>query len=272
MKKLLPIYLILSVLFFSCVQEQEQEDAGFKIEDNTAYIEWTGDNAVANELVFHGMRHYNNIEWGRAYAFFEKSLEYDSTLFASHNMLAFLSKQGWKRDGHVEKAKRFVEGKNESSNLFVSIHDIPRDSNFQISRHKVWEKMHEVTPEGSFIHFWYAFTKPTVDEKIAEMEVVLEKFKNAESPYEHVLNALGYMYYNKGDKEKSKSLFEEYVDMYPSANSYDSMAEYYLKEDSLQLAVKYYTMATEYYPFFLNANNKLREIREMRVKSRDSEK
>ena len=46
-----------------------------------------------------------------------------------------------------------------------------------------------------------------------------------------IINVLGYFYYNQGDKEKSKSLFEEYIDLHPNGyNSYDSMGEFYYNE------------------------------------------
>ena len=74
-------------------------------------------------------------------------------------------------------------------------------------------------------------------------------------------NLLGYFYYNIGDKEKSKSLFEEYLELYPNGyNSYDSMGEFYYNEGDFESAKDYYGKAVENFFAASSANGKLREL------------
>ena len=60
-------------------------------------------------------------------------------------------------------------------------------------------------------------------------------------PYpEDLFNGLGYMYTQMGQKEKAKMFFELGVKYYPgSANTYDSMAEFYEAENDFKLALKF---------------------------------
>ena len=59
--------------------------------EKTLYIEWFGENEMANNMVMSGMNHFNNIEFEKSFVFFEKSIALDSTLFASHAMLTAFS-------------------------------------------------------------------------------------------------------------------------------------------------------------------------------------
>ena len=76
-----------------------------------------------------------------------------------------------------------------------------------------------------------------------------------------IINTLGYFYYDLGDKEKAKSLFEEYIELYPNGyNSYDSMGEFYYNEGDMENAMKFYTKAKEMYPSAVSANTMIGEI------------
>ena len=59
-------------------------------------------------------------------------------------------------------------------------------------------------------------------------------------------------------KEKAKSLFEEYIELYPNGyNPYDSMGEFYYNEGDLENAKLYYSKAVEKYYAATTANGRL---------------
>ena len=118
--------------------------------------------------------------------------------------------------------------------------------------------MREMEPKGKLIHFYYAFTIPGLDNKIEAMESLLAELRDGIGDSESlsvtgdnsymiapIINVLGYYYYGKGDKEKSKSLFEEYISLYPegynpvnfSIDNVDSMGEFYYNEGDMDLRV-----------------------------------
>ena len=163
-KIIMSFVLVFSFFISSCEQAEEGN-----------YIQWGSENEMANDLIFKGMFHYYNVEWDMALSYFKAAVDYDSTSFASYVMLAWMTPAGELRDEHIAKAKKYVQGKNETSNLFVSILDLQSGEGLRERRHKVWSKMHEIEPRGNFIHNYYAWTKPTVDERIAEYELLLEK-------------------------------------------------------------------------------------------------
>ena len=76
-----------------------------------------------------------------------------------------------------------------------------------------------------------------------------------------IINTLGYFYYNIGNKEEAKNLFEEYLILYPDGyNSYDSMGEFYYNEGDMENALKFYKKAKEMYPAATSANMMIEEI------------
>ena len=76
-----------------------------------------------------------------------------------------------------------------------------------------------------------------------------------------IVNVLGYFYYGISDKEKAKSLFEEYIELYPSGyNPYDSMGEFYYNEGDLENAKLFYSKAVEKYYAATVANGRLSEL------------
>ena len=76
-----------------------------------------------------------------------------------------------------------------------------------------------------------------------------------------IVNTLGYFYYNIGNKEEAKNLFEEYLNLYPDGyNSYDSMGEFYYNEGDMENALKFYKKAKEMYPAATSANMMIEEI------------
>ena len=257
-KKIIPAFLFLTILTISCNKTSDATDG--------KYIQWSGENEVANAMVGKGIFHFLNIEREKAYSFFAGSLEVDSTLFASHVVLAWLTPNGEADEMHKSKARELVKGKNENSNLMVSLFDInlPAGEERRAKRHEIWSKMHEIEPDGRFIHYYYAITKPTSQERIDELEVLLDNNKNSGSWYAHILNMLGYLHYGEDEKASAKSYFDKYLEAYPEGyNPPDSMGEFYFNEKEYETALKYYENALDKYPFSVPATNKVKEINEL---------
>ncbi len=226
------------------------------------YIEWRSDNEIADAMVMKGLFHFVNIERQIAYTYFKGSLDYDSTLFGSHVILAWLTPQGDERKMHQDKARELVKNKNETSKLFVSLFDVPLGEGVRARRHELWSKMHGIEPDGGFIHWYYALTKPTPEERISELEVLLAK-ENHTLGTGHILNNLGYINYAVGNKTKAKSYFDEYIKLYPTgSNPYDSMGEYYYNEKDYDNSLVYYNKSVELFPGNSGGVNMIKEMDE----------
>ena len=277
MKKLI---LVLSIIFIGCETNQNRDNATWTFDSSTGdYIEWQSDNDFANEMTNAAFVHLYNVEYEKAMVFFEKALEYDPSLFGPHVVLAGLSPEGSeKSEMHIKKAKENVADNNDTSKLFVSLLDLPRQSRWWPllgpGAHDKWAEMRSIEQKGKLIHFYYSFTIPGLENKIREMESLLSELRDGVGETESlavsgdhsymvapITNVLGYFYYNQGDKEKAKSLFEEYIDLHPNGyNSYDSMGEFYYNEGDLESAKSYYSKAVENYFGANTANGKLREL------------
>lgn len=225
------------------------------------YIQWMGENEIANNYVSKGMFHWYNVEWEKSYSFFTGALEEDSTLFAPHVVLAWLS-DGETKKMHTEKANQLVKGKNENSQLFVSILELSGSEN-AIKRNELWLKMHEIEPDGGFIHYMYAWTIQDRQERINEFEKFLQQEKDNGDNYFHILNALAYAYYNIDEKAKAKEYLDEYARVYPTGyNPQDSMGEYFYNEKDYKTAFVHYEKALDQYPMANSAINKVKELKE----------
>ena len=249
-KKVIMLFVLVFSFFISSCEQAEEGN----------YIQWGSENETANDLISRGRYHYYNVEWDMALSYFKAAVDHDSTSFASYVMLAWMTPAGELRDEHITKAKKYVQGKNETSNLFVSILDLQSGEGLRERRHKVWSKMHALEPRGNFIHYYYAWTKPTVDERIVEYELLLEKLKSADRSYAHVVNTLAYAHYGKGEKAKAKEYFDEYLRLYPGNNSNDSMGEYYFNEKDYETSLKYYRKSLEHFRYSESGKDKVEEI------------
>ena len=274
------IILVLSIIFIGCETNQNRDNATWSFDSSTGdYIEWQSDNDFANEMTNAAFVHLYNVEYEKAMVFFEKALEYDPSLFGPHVVLAGLSPEGSeKSEMHIKKAKENVADNNDTSKLFVSLLDLPRQSRWWPllgpGAHDKWAEMRTIEPKGKLIHYYYSFTIPGLENKIREMESLLSELRDGVGETESlavsgdhsymiapITNVLGYFYYNQEDKEKAKSLFEEYIDLHPNGyNSYDSMGEFYYNEGDLESAKSYYSKAVENYFGANTANGKLREL------------
>lgn len=283
MKKIIPLLLFLLIGCEQVKNETESNPENTKMwtfnATDGAYIEWTSTVDYANEMQFHAMKHMYNVERQKSQTFFEKVLEYDPSLFGPHVVLAGLAPKGSdKEQMHIEKAKELVADNNETSQVFVSLLDVEREgANWPLvskGAHELWAKMRALEPKGKLIHYFYAFTIPEFDNKINEMEKLLAEIQYKKGDPSSlstsgdnsfmipaIINSLGYFYYAKGDKEKAKQLFEEYLDAYPEGyNPYDSMGEFYFNEGDYQNAELFYTKALEIYPSSTSANTMINRI------------
>ena len=276
MKKLL---FIVSLLLIGCETNQNRDNATWTFDASTGdYIEWQSENDFANEMTNAAFVHLYNVEYEKAMVFFEKALEYDPSLFGPHVVLAGFSEDGSeKQQMHISKAKELVENKNNTSKLFVSLLDLDKGGSWPLvtqGAHDVWKSMRDIEPKGKLIHYYYAFTIPGMENKIQEMESLLAELKDGTGDSESlavsgdhsfmiapIVNTLGYFYYNIGNKEEAKNLFEEYLNLYPDGyNSYDSMGEFYYNEGDMENALKFYKKAKEMYPAATSANMMIEEI------------
>jgi CubicO group peptidase (beta-lactamase class C family) len=89
----------------------------------------------------------------------------------------------------------------------------------------------------------------------------LKKHDPAFKLIEDEMNALGYKFLNKGQKEKALELFKLNVNLYPaSSNTYDSLAETYEGMGNKVLAIKNYKRALELNPKSSNAVEHLKKL------------
>ena len=170
-----------------------------------------------------------------------------------------------------------IRDRNNTSKLFVSLLDLDKGGSWPLvtqGAHDVWKSMRDIEPKGKLIHYYYAFTIPGMENKIQEMETLLAELKDGTGDSESlavsgdhsfmiapIVNTLGYFYYNIGNKEEAKNLFEEYLNLYPDGyNSYDSMGEFYYNEGDMENALKFYKKAKEMYPAATSANMMIQEI------------
>tara|TARA_B100001029_G_scaffold166473_1_gene158934 strand:+ start:1591 stop:2436 length:846 start_codon:yes stop_codon:yes gene_type:complete len=274
-------FLTLFIAFIiSCTQNTNNDNATWSFDSSTGnYIEWQSENVFANEMTNAAFGHMYNIEYEKAVTFFEKALLYDPSLFGPHVILAGLAPDGSeKQKMHMNKARENVIDKNETSKQFVSLLDLPRKSRFWpllgSGTHEKWAEMREMEPKGKLIHFYYAFTIPGLENKINEMESLLSELRDGEGESESlsvtgdhsymiapIINVLGYFYYGKDDKEKAKSLFEEYIKLYPQGyNPYDSMGEFFYNEKDMDQSKLFYEKAIEN---FFGANSAIEKLKEI---------
>ena len=202
-------------------------DSDSFVEEEVICFQETPLDTIANTMIWRAMDHVLNIENEKAYTLFEAGLNQDPSLFAPHVQLAMLS-GGDKREHHKKMAKKLVAGKNEVSQLFVSLLDIERGPGAAEIWRSTWKKMHKLAYEGKYVHFRYAQSIEDPLARIAEFEKLAAKIEADGGNNGHVHNLLGYAHYTQGDKEKAKMHFNKYLELRPDGyNAYDSMADYF---------------------------------------------
>ena len=265
MKKNILVFLI-TISILSCDKISENVQGG---DESNNYIQWSNGNALHDEMIRSGINHFLNIEREKAYVFFEKAIKLDSTSFAAHVVISSMSRPNSKKqETHYELAKKHSMNKNENSKRFVSLLDHKSESGNRgiwgssEEKNSIWEKMYEAEPRGRFIQFHRATSSPNLDQRIKKLEELEKKW--GEPNNAAVINYLGYLYYQSGNKEKSKETFMKYLELYPDGyNSTDSMAEFFMYEKDYVEAKKYYEMVLDIFPFSNSALTSLSEIEKL---------
>ena len=227
-------------------------------------INWMGNDDIANFLAIEGLKRYITYENNHAFVLSEAAVEVDSTLFASHVILSFLS-VGNRKKFHKDMANKFVEDENETSKLFVSLldHDEVNDS-LGVNRRKIWDKMHELSNDP-FVHYMY----------IRNLEVdnatnINELDKLIAFCLEHNFNYTGTAAYNykgyllkyEGDITAGTYAIEKGVELHPKGyNPYDSRAEFYLYAGDTINSIKWYDKVLEQYPYAQYAKDQLKKLK-----------
>ncbi|MDC2996888.1 tetratricopeptide repeat protein [Flavobacteriaceae bacterium] len=255
------LLFLFTCLTISACDSPQKTSSKFSPPGPGNYIEWFGNNNMANEFAMIGMRHFMNAEQEKAYTFFETAISYDSEMFAPHVCLAEMSLDGsQKQKYHISQAKKNVLDNNETSKLFVSILDQKPDGYWgyfdSSNAHQLWKKMHELEPRGNFIKQFYVWTIEDNETSIATINKFIDEAKSNNESYENLLNLLGYKLMAKGDMDEAEKVFLDYIKAYPEGyNAYDSMGEYYLKNEMIEPAQDMYMKALEKYRFANNARN-----------------
>jgi len=262
MKKSVNLFIILIfvTLLYSCEQKPAASAEDGVVQNG---IRWGGENETANYLATSGMNHFVNIELPNAYTVWSHAVKIDSSLFAPHTMLAFMSR-GEKRDYHTKMAKKFVVNENETSKLFVSLLDIPRDSTGRDARRSTWAKMHELS-NGPFIHYMYIRNmrmSTDAETMITELDrLIAFATENKMSAILAAANNLkGYALKQSGNLEAGISAIEQSMKNYDGYNPLDSRAEFYLFAGDTTNAIATYKKVLEKYPYALNVQEKLKEL------------
>ena len=248
----------LSILSGCQITEKSTTDADFVYEG----IRWTGNNETANYLALAGLRHYMNIEPGKAYNMSDHAVKLDSSLFASHALLA-LNTTGAKREYHKEMAEKYVQNENETSKLFVSLLDVDDSTNRE--QRAIWSKMHKLS-NGPFIHYMYLrnnYLQEDADVTLEGLDSLISFCLknglriNAAAAY----NIKGYVLNDVGDLELGTEAIEKYRELYPEGhNPIDSRAEFYLFAGDTATAIAWYRKVLEQYPYYEPARVHLEEL------------
>lgn len=203
-----------------------------------------------------------NIEFAQAYANYQRALELDPDFTNVLTMMAFLSK-GEEKKKFAERAMASTKNKTAGEQLFVKL---VNPENKQADNQKIWADLHEMFPDGGFIGFYYAISRPTRAEQFVAAKAYEKQFPES-AP---IHNILGYMYMQeKKDTATAKKYFEKYIQLYPEgSNPYDSYAEYFFVTGDMDNAEKYYALALEKYPFNSSSLEKMKEINTVKAKAK----
>ena len=226
-------------------------------------IRWVGSNKTANYMANTGLNHYITYENSHAFIMSEGAVNEDSSLFASHTIIALFS-EGDREKYHRKMAKKFVENENETSKLFVSLlnFDEKNDSS-RVQRRNIWTKMHELSNDP-FIHYMYIrFMEGDNSLVINELDILISFCEENQFNYVGTAanNMKGYILKRNGDLQAGTAAIEKCLELHPNGyNPIDSRAEFYLYSGDTVTAIKWYKKVLEKYPFAQSAIDRLNEL------------
>jgi tetratricopeptide (TPR) repeat protein len=215
---------------------------------------WTTKSEAAKKIAQEAAEDYMNIERPQAYEKFKKALELDPNFTVALVFMSTLT-EGDVRKNYATRALKSAETKTEGEKLFASI---VKEELTPEARRDIWEKLHNMFPDGAMINNFYVVTRATPEERFKAAQDYIEKFPDKAWMY----NTIAYYYLlDRKDMDKAKECFEKYIALYPKGyNPYDSMGEYYMTTGDIANAKKYYTMAVEKYPFSTSSVEALQKI------------
>jgi len=233
-------------------QKQVKQTAQAK----TKTMTWTTKSAAAKKLASEGAEYFMNIELPQAYEKFKEALKLDPDFTVALVFMANLTEGDAKKE-YSQKALKSATNKTEGEKLFASI---VKEGATQETNRAVWEKLHNMFPDGGMIGNFYVVTRATPEERFEAAQNYIEQFPKNACMY----NTIAYYYMlDKKDMAKAKACFEKYIALYPQGyNPYDSMGEYYLTAGDAENSRKYYTMAVSKYPFSNSSVNALQKMNE----------
>jgi tetratricopeptide (TPR) repeat protein len=215
---------------------------------------WTTKSEAAKKLADEGSNDFMNIERPQAYEKFKQALDIDPNFTVA---LVFMSNltEGETKKAYSKRALKSAETKTEGEKLFASL---VKEELTPEARQDIWEKLHNMFPDGGMINNFYVVTRATPEERFKAAQDYIKKFPDKPWMY----NTIAYYYMlDKKDMDKAKECFEKYIALYPKGyNPYDSMGEYYMAAGDVANAKKYYTMAVEKYPFSNSSVEALQKI------------
>ena len=255
------LYILLFMfLICGCTITQSRREKGAVIYNG---IQWEGQNPTANYLAREGLNHYITFEWNHAFILSEAAVTQDSSLFASHALLAMLGTVA-RKDYHKKMAKKYVENKNETSKLFVSLLDVENDSSKAQSK-TIWSRMHKLSNDP-FIHYMYIRHMDISKDTTAVLEEldILATFSIKNKFYPAgaaAYNMKGYILKRIGAFKSGTVAIEKAIKLHPEGyNPLDSRAEFHLYAGDTLKAIDTYKKVLEKYPYAQNALRQLKEL------------
>ena len=253
------VFLACIIALFTTVSAQEKSDKKKSSTTELKRMTWTTSSDQAREMATKGSMYHRNIEYEQAYECFLAAEKLDPNFTIPLVFLATMTR-GETKKAYASKALASASGKTEGEKLFASLVD---EKNTPESRREIWNKLHEMFPDGGMIGHYFVVTREKPEERMAAAEEYISKFPKEAAMH----NLLGYYFMEKKDFETAKKHFEKYMEMYPEgSNPYDSMGEFYLVSGDAANAEKYYALSLERYPYNNNALDAMKKFEEDKKK------
>ena len=252
MRKRFVIIIFVCSLMMQATHAQNKDSKQTSTAKKT--MTWTSKSEAAKKLASEGADYFMNIEFPQAYEDFKKALEIDPDFTVALFFMTNLTEGDVKKQ-YADRTIKSAENKTEGEKLFASL---VKEELTPEARQDIWEKLHNMFPDGGMINNFYVVTRATPEERFKAAQDYIKKFPDKPWMY----NTIAYYYMlDKKDMDKAKECFEKYIALYPKGyNPYDSMGEYYMTAGDVANAKKYYTMAVEKYPFSNSSVEALQKI------------
>ena len=180
-----------------------------------------------------------------------KALQIDTTFAVAYLLLGDAHDLSYSRREALRaysKALTFSEKATERERLYIEARCAEKlDGNLEKSI-LIYKELLKKYPREKW-GYYYLGSLFRVNERYGEAISCLDRALELVPTFGGALNALAYVYVNRGDYEKALKLFQRYVALFPGdANPLDSMAETYFLMGRLDDAIKMYAKAYEMKP------------------------